>query len=531
MTTESAAADRLTASTSLVQHLARAAAFPHRCEPIRIIETHISWVLLTGAFAYKIKKPVDLGFLDFSTLDRRHHFCLEELRLNRRFAPQLYLDVVPIGGPAEAPVIGALPALEWAVRMRQFGDAARLDHRLEANALGLEDLDELGRYVAAMHRAAQPAASTEAFGAPAAIAAPARDNFTALAALPALREGPASRRQCCEALRIWTEQACDRLTPVWQQRRESGRIRECHGDLHLANLVRLDDGIAAFDCLEFDPQLRWIDVVNDYAFTLMDLWRRGRADLAFAFLDSYLEGSGDYAGIELLPFYLIYRALIRAKIAAIEAAQRGAEPIAIDAYLDFAAKIAAPPAPLLLATHGLSGSGKSFVSARLVPRLPAIRLRSDVLRKRQAGLDPRAASGSAPGAGLYTEAATQKLYTQLRDYAAIILRAGFNVIVDATCLAAWQRALLREAATATGATFIVLDCDAPVSVLEQRVTQRAAAGTDASEADRMILHRQIAQREPLAASAADMTIAIDTAGSIDVDALLARLRDASAAPR
>lgn len=518
--------ERAVAATAhLVRRLARVDAFAHSSAEIRIVETHISWVVLTGDFVYKIKKPVNLGFLDFSTLDRRRHFCLEELRLNRRFAPQLYLDVVPIGGTPETPCIGGAPVLEWAVRMRQFADAARLDDQLATGTLTVTDMRSLGEYLAGMHRTAPLAGAGEAFGSPLAIRQPAIENFDALGTLLAHRSDAAARLARVETLRAWTEAEFARIVELLGRRREIGMIRECHGDLHLANLVRLDAGIVAFDCLEFDPALRWIDVVNDYAFTLMDLLRRGRADLGFAFLNAYLETFGDYAGITLLPFYIGYRALVRAKIAAIEARQQGTDPVSIDAYLDLAMRLASPRIPLLVVMHGLSGSGKSHVSAELAERLPAIRLRSDVLRKRLAGLDPRAASGSPPEAGIYTEDATRALYSHLREFAATGLRGGFDVIVDATCLAAWQRRLFLELAATGGYRVVLLHCFADQETLERRVARRLADHADASEANLEILRSQIAKQEPLAAEEESAAIPIDTGRSIDFTSLLAVIRN------
>jgi len=366
---------------SLVAALERPSAYDHDVRSVRVAETHISWVFLTGAYAYKVKKPVKFPFVDFSTLERRRRFCEEELRLNRRLAPGLYLGVVPIGGDAKAPRVGAEPALEYAVKMREFPEDARLDRRVEAGALTAEALRAFGARLAAFHGGLQPLAPRAA--AATAIAA-ARENFTGLSEHLRARE-----LRELDTLRAWTEQREATIAPLVEQRAALGRYRECHGDLHLENLVWLDDEIQAFDALEFDAGLREIDVASEASFLAMDLRAHGRPDLACEFLSAYLETGGDYEALEVLPFYLAYRSLVRAKVRALKAAQKSAEAgrAEIGPYLDAARDIVAPRTPLLVITHGLSGSGKTHVTQSLIGALRAVRVRSDLERKRLHGLD------------------------------------------------------------------------------------------------------------------------------------------------
>ncbi len=291
-------------------------AYLHDCDRIELVETHISWVLLTGTFVYKIKKPVDFGFLDFSTLALRRRYCEEEVRLNRRFAESLYLDVVPItltdgvarfGGDGEP--------VEYAVRMRQFPGEMQLDRLLAAGALAAEELAAFGGTLATVHDTLPRVAADAKFGSAEAVLDPITENF-----LQVRQSLFASvRPQQIDGLEAWSNARHAELVPTIERRRRDGFVRECHGDMHLSNLVRLDDGIHAFDCIEFSEALRWIDVISDAAFLIMDCEVRNRSDLAYAFLDRYLEHTGDYRAGALLGFYLVYRSMVRAKVAALQA--------------------------------------------------------------------------------------------------------------------------------------------------------------------------------------------------------------------
>jgi aminoglycoside phosphotransferase family enzyme/predicted kinase len=517
----------LAASRELVQNLARSHAFPHSVTTVGILETHISWVILTGPYAYKIKKPLDLGFLDFSTIELRHHFCVEELRLNRRFAPQIYLDVVTIGGTRQQPAIGAEPALDWAVKMRQFPGDARLDDRLSRGLVTIEDMLALGRTIAELHSRSPMAGPDGEFGSVAAIREPAMDNFRALEHCFTDEPIAASLRERLAILSNWTQQQLQHLEPLLRRRRQDGLIRECHGDLHLANLVRVENKILAFDCLEFDARLRWIDVMSEVGFLVMDTIRNDRSDLAYAFLNGYLEVSGDYAGIEVLPFYLVYRSLVRAKVAALLQKQNPAPGgvAAILRYIDLAENITTPAErPILIITHGVSGSGKTFLSQRLMCDLPAVRLRSDIQRKHLHGYADLQKSHSRVNSDLYSSDATALTYANLRDLAALILHSGFHVIVDAANLGIAQRRVFFELATVARCGFLILDCVAQQSVLSDRVARRTASGTDASEADLRVLRHQLARYEPLSSSEKPHALRVDTGTDIDPVKIAAEIR-------
>lgn len=474
-------------------------AYPHPVGKIQLIETHISWVFLTGEYAYKIKKPVDLGFLDFSTLERRKFFCEEELRLNRRTSGEFYLDVVPVGMSNGRPVIGHLPAVEYAVRMRQFPPGARLDRRLAAGQVSASDLQGLATQLADFYKRVPVAAENDPTMAAERACAPALHNFEHIHGDHISRES----RLRIDAVETWTRAQAMALDSVFLQRAADGFIRECHGDLHLANLFAWEGRIYPYDCLEFNPDLRWIDQASDIAFLVMDLMARGRTDLAYVFLNTWLEESGDYGGLAVLRFYLVYRSMVRLKVAAIQTRllhedAQGEHAIKARLYLDLARHLMDRPAhPRLVIMHGLSASGKTHASNRLVPALPAIRLRSDLERKRLHGLSRHHHQKSGIDTGLYSEAGTEATYGKLLADCKTGLNAGFNMIADATFGRREWRLRFLDMARAIGAEPTIVVCSAPVETLRQRIRERAAEGLDESDATLEVLERQLADFEPL----------------------------------
>jgi aminoglycoside phosphotransferase family enzyme/predicted kinase len=485
---------------------------------VELVETHVSWVFLTGRYAYKVKKPVKLPFVDFSTVELRKRFCDEELRVNRRLAPELYLAVVPIGGTPEAPRVGRKPAFEHAVKMREFATADRLDRRLAAKRVPKAALAELGTRLARFHSSLSP------------VRIAARDADAGAAALRNIDELAgylgASRQRELALLRAWTERQAGSLAPIFARRAAAGAHRECHGDLHLQNLLWRNGKIVAFDALEFDRKLRDVDVISEAAFLAMDLRAHGRTDLAYELLNGYLEAGGDYEGVDVLPFYLVYRALIRAKVAAIKQAQSAADGHGAEQYLATALELHSPKKPLLVITRGLSGSGKTFVTDELVSRVPAIRIRSDLERKRLHGLAPRARTASALGGGLYTAAASRRTYAALAESANRLLRNGQNAIVDATFLRRRERLEFLQVAAFNAARFAILDCTASPAELRRRVRARAQAGRDASEADLEVLEHQLAAEEPLDPAERRHAVTVDTERGFRHADLVARLRRA-----
>ena len=514
----------------LVAALADPACYPHPVGRVELIQTHISWVLLTGDYAYKIKKPVNLGFLDFTTLAARRHYCEEELRLNRRLAPELYLEVVPITGTPGKPVIGGTgTTIEYAIKMKEFAQSALFDNAIARGDIKPADIETLARTIADFHARLVPD-SARASDPDISVLTPARENFEQMLQLP----DAAGDSAALSSIRDWTLREYGAHSALFEQRHAEGFVRECHGDLHLGNIALIDGAAMPFDCLEFNPALRWMDVMNEVAFLMMDLAAHGRRDLAFAFVNTYLEAGGDYAGVRLLPFYLVYRAVVRAKINLMRAAQDGMAPEQRDhalagyrRYLALAALRARDCRGAVVITHGLSGSGKSTLTRRLAGELGAIRVRSDIERKRLRGLPAPARTSSGVGKGMYTDDDTVLTYERLLAHARIIAGAGLPVIVDATFLRRAQRDAFRGRALELGLPFAIINVTADPAELNARITARAAQNNDASEATLPVLDMQIASREPLTADEMPFVIQADsgdaTGGRALCDALVQRL--------
>jgi uncharacterized protein len=483
----------------LIEALKRPDTYPHPADAVECIETHISWVLLAGDYAYKLKKPLDLGFLDFSTLDRRRFFCEEELRINRRLAPDLYQAVVAFSGSPDAPTFdGPGEPFEYAVRMARFDREREMDKLLERGELPLAWMDELAQRVADFHDRIPRAVPDSEPGTPEAVLAPMVQNFEQLR--PRLSE-PARLEQL-ERIAGWTEQSCERLRDTLAERYTRGFVRECHGDMHLGNMAHVHGHVLIFDGIEFSEALRWIDVMSEVAFVTMDLLGRDAPDHAHRFLNAWLEHTGDYEGLRLLRFYQVYRAMVRAKVSGIRMGQDG---MADDArrtarvrcfnYLDLAESLIRPPSPALLINHGLSGSGKTTRSGPMVERFGLIRIRSDVERKRLAGMASRERDRSGVGVGIYSGDMSVRTYERLRTLARAVLGAGHSVIVDATFLERAWRDRFAALAKELDVPFCVLHYQAPEAVLRERIRQRRSEDRDASDAGIAVLEHQLSHGE------------------------------------
>ncbi|HMK84866.1 MAG TPA: AAA family ATPase [Steroidobacteraceae bacterium] len=516
--------------------LLRASAFPHPTDAIRCRETHVSWVILTGSFAYKIKKSVRLEFLDMTRLATRHALCNEELRLNRRLAPELYVDVVPITQDAQGLYVGGRgTVVEYAVKMRQFDASQELPALLERGDVTTGEIAALGVDLAEFHRRAPPAdgraaragagpTQADAGLARAAATPPPYPDFdyrrelrqSVLGTLATLVAHYRPREGFEELSHLidWTHDALHDLARDFAARLERGFVRECHGDLHARNIVRWEGRLTPFDCLEFDPRLRWIDVMNDVAFLYMDLMAHRRKDLAYQFLSSYLEVMGDYSGVRLLPFYAAYRALVRAMVDALSAEQRPTDRESLDERLEgrihTATDLTRPARPTLNIMHGASGSGKSWVSERLVPLLGAIRIRSDLERKRES----TSAGDGSDASSRYTRKRRERTYRYLRECARAPLAVGVSVIVDATFLDFRDRQAFREVAAAVGADFRIISCNADEALMTRRIRDRA--GHDPSEADITVLAAQLREMQPLRAEEEGDVVRLET-GAPDIE--------------
>ena len=486
----------------LIEGLLDPAAYPHPTGPIKLVETHISWVFLTGDYAYKLKKPVSLGFLDFSTLQARRSCCQEELRLNGRFAPELYLASVPITGPVNRPQVeGAGEPIEWAVKLRQFNESDQLDRLLEAGKLSPADCEQLAVEIAGVEDRLAVADPQQPWGSPQLFLSTVELN---LEQLISARPETAGR---AEQLRGWLAAELAARAGLLEARRQAGKVRECHGDLHLANIVMHKGRPVAFDGIEFNESLRWIDVANDVAFLVMDLHARGRPDLAAHVTSGWLEATDDHAAAAVMPLFAVYRAIVRAAVAAIrrkQASEAGNQTVVVkmdhesDRYLDLADHLASPRQPRLFVTSGISGSGKTTVAGQVIERCGAVRVRSDVERKRLAGLRPtERPADDAATAWLYSAAMTEQVYRRLVELAGLLLDAGQSVVVDATCLRRAQRAVFTELAAVKQVPLTWLVCELPLAELDRRIAARQAAGDDASDASAAVARNQLAAFEPI----------------------------------
>ncbi len=493
--------------------LLQPAAYPHPVRDVQVVETHISWVFLTGEFAYKLKRPVCFPFVDLRSIERRKLFCAEELRLNSRFAPQLYVRLCPVTLEGDRLRIdGRGEVIDYAVCMRQFAAADELGTLLANGQLAPAALAGFGRELARLHAALPRADSGERWGQPAGVRALLLRNLAEC-------EQEAGRLGTADTVRSLSRTYAARIEaagPCLARRRAQGQVRECHGDLHAGNIVRYDGRLQAFDCMEFEPAFRWIDVAEEIGCLYMDLRARGFDAHAQSFVAGYLGESGDYPACRLLRLYGAHRALVRAKVAALRAAD-AADPRLREAsrkehcrYLDAARELLAVQRPRLILMCGLSGSGKSWLAERLALELPAVHLRSDVERKRLGGLAAQQRSGAGVGEGLYSAAMTAATYERLRACAAEVLGGELSVIVDATCQLREQRERLSSLGPACDARVCVVFCHAPAGVLAARIAARQRAGLDPSEADRGVLALQRAGFEPIDASEGLTVIEADT---------------------
>ncbi|WP_197408010.1 bifunctional aminoglycoside phosphotransferase/ATP-binding protein [Lampropedia cohaerens] len=458
---------------------------------VRQIETHISWLVMAADRVWKVKKPVRLPFVDFSTLALRRHFCEEELRLSRRLAPQIYRRVVPLWRDAHGvPDTHRLarPADEWAVEMLRFADDALLAQQVHAGQLAPTALHALGVQMARFHSATAAQCPDAHYGSADLIASDVRALFAPLCGGPFAERVPIWQE--------WVAQQVARLTPLWRQRHRQGFVREGHGDLHMGNLVVLDGRIVPFDCIEFDPAKRWIDPVNDIAFLTMDLQAAGHTGLAAQVQDGWLQQGGDFAGLATWRFYEVYRAMVRAMVTGLSPAS-GSDGTAPGAhYADLLdGWTGRSSRPQLAITCGLSGSGKSTIAAAWLAQGNAVRLRSDVERKRLFGLDALDDS-QALGQSIYTEEATTKTFARLAQLAEQALRCGWSVVVDAAFLRQRQRAAFRLLAQRLQLPFTILWCEAPPEVLRQRIAKRRAQSQDPSEATPELVAAQQQWLEP-----------------------------------
>lgn len=527
-------------SRSLIEGLMHQDCFDHRVTSLNLIETHISWVILTGPYAYKIKKPVNLGFLDFSTLEKRQFYCQQELQLNQQLGADIYLEIVTINGTTQEPRIsGQGPVIEYAVKMHQFPQSSQLDRMLKNGQLKAIHIDAFAELLASLHQKNNIANSHDLFGKPSTLIEAVNENFAYLNAQ--IKEQQLQHK--ISQLEGWSTDTAERLLSVFEKRKRLGFIRECHGDLHLRNMAWVNNKPLVFDCIEFDDNLKWIDVISEIAFLIMDLQKNGCYSLASRFLNRYLESTGDYEGIAVLPFYLCYRAMVRCKVEAIQKVQSSNKTsqhqeakVSLEAYLqlaqsysqlDFSSKFSPNSntkpntnTVKLIITHGFSASGKTTVSQQVLEKLSAIRIRSDVERKRLLGVNSQEDFHANVGEGIYTLEITRQTYSKLLALAKTVLSAGYTVIIDAAFLKESQRLAFRTLAENLKFPFVILDITAKPNTLRRRIREREKGASDANS---KILESQLISAEKLTRKELSFVVVVDTENDLGVHNALERL--------
>jgi uncharacterized protein len=476
---------------AVVAFLARPSSYGPGIERIERIETHVSLIFLAGDRAYKLKRAVRLPYLDFSTAEQRRAACAAELALNRRTAPSLYLNLRRIGRDAAGRIgfVDDRPAIDWVVVMRRFDQASLFDALAQNGELDGPLIDALADHIAQFHAVAEKRPDQ---GGAAALADIALTNHEVLAAIP---DGVFSAERVAAILAKW-RQGLAAAAPLLEARRAGGKVRRCHGDLHLRNICLVDSKPTLFDCLEFSETLASIDILYDLAFLLMDLEHRGLGHFANRVLNRYLDRTEEDDGLAAMPLFLSLRAGIRAHVTATALAnladQDKKPEMAEEArcYLDLAHLFLEPQPARLIAIGGLSGSGKSTLAAGLAPELglrPGARvLRSDVTRKLALGAAPE--TRLPPEA--YTAEISRRVYDALQEKARAALAAGYTTIIDAVALMPQERRAFAEVAREAGVPFTGLWLEAEPQAMAQRIGERRG---DASDATAEVLALQLQQ--------------------------------------
>jgi aminoglycoside phosphotransferase family enzyme/predicted kinase len=507
----------------MIEALTVPAAYPDRVGEVEVRQTHISAVFLAGPRVYKVKKPVQFGFLDFGTLAKRRHYCEEEVRLNRRLAPDVYLGVVPVTRTRTGLRVGGDgEAVEWAVKMRRLPDEATLQSRLRREEVGVGVVEALARKIAAFHAGAGSGPRVAAFGRFEAVAGNARENFEQSVAHVGTTVGEAVFARA----RALTEGALAGHRPLIEGRAERGVPRDTHGDLRLGHVYYFPDreppgDLIVIDCIEFNERFRFADPVADMAFLVMGLKFQGYRDLARAFTEAYLRASGDDEGRALVPFYTAYRAAVRGKVEGLKLARpeiseadralalgkaRGSWLVALGELEESSQK------PCLVLVGGLPGTGKSTLARGLAERAGLCVIRSDVVRKELAGPACGEQGPSAFGEGIYTAEWTERTYAECLRRAEGLLFEGRRVLVDANFREEARRRTFLEAATRWGVPGVFLVCQAEPDVVRQRLASRR---DDASDADWTVYLKAVETWEGAGTRTRSALQAVSTGGSME----------------
>ena len=486
----------------LIESLLEAAAYPEPTAKVSLTETHISFIFITDHFVYKIKKAVDFGFLDFTTLERRRFFCAEEVRLNRRLCPEIYLGVVELRETPRGASFAADqgPVIEYAVKMKRLPEERMLVHLLERGEVVPTQMARIAQVMADFHAKAARGARIDACGGTDAIRANWEENFSQT--LPFQEKTLAASDLAL--LRGWVERFLADNEALLRARVEGGFIRECDGDLHLGNIC-LAEQIYIFDCIEFNERFRFIDTAADIAFLLMDLEYAGRPDLCPPFLEAYQAASGDLGLRPLLGFYQAYRAFVRGKVKSFRLREPELSPGQLAEATDSAARyfrlargyaLRSKLPPSLILTCGLMGSGKSALAGELGFELGLTPLRSDPVRKKLAAAAAKGGGATDYDQGIYSQAFNLATYRALWQQAERALSGGGSAIVDATFRRAGDRALFRNLAQRLGARFVLIETRCPETLIRERLERRALDPGEVSDGRWELFPKQRSEFEP-----------------------------------
>ncbi|MEG3437202.1 AAA family ATPase [Pannus brasiliensis CCIBt3594] len=494
-------------TAKLIETLTNPDFYPHPVtSPVKVIQTHASIVFLTGDLAYKIKKPVDYHFLDFSTLEKRKECIDRELSLNQSTAPDIYREVLPITESAgKVTLNGDGEIIEYVLKMNQFPQECLLSQRFDRGELTEAEIESLGKKIARFHQRARTDEYITRFGELETIEQAFEENYRQTEKYI----DTVQIRQQFEETKTFTDNFFLDRGDWLRERQEQGKIRECHGDLHLNNMCLWRGEIQLFDRVEFNESFRFVDTMYDVAFTAMDLTARGRPDFANLFLNTYLERVGDWEGLKVLSLYLSRQSYVRAKVNSfLLDGDTFSETIRETArqYYHLAWEYTRPRSGRLIVLSGLSGSGKSTVAREIAKKLDGIRIRSDAVRKHLAGID----LDDRGSIELYTPEMSARTFDRLAELARILLPLGYTVILDAKYDRAIWREPLRALAGSIGVPFHIVHCHAPLSVLLDRIEKRIG---DISDATTEVLLAQIEKTEPFTDSEQPYLISVDTTRS------------------
>jgi hypothetical protein len=467
----------------LFDHLKQPAFYGPGVTSVQLLQTHISYVALTGTYAYKVKKPVNFGFLDFSTLDKRKYYCEEELRLNKRLSPEIYLDVIPITRTDSALELnGTGPIVDYALKMKEFPQEQIMTNVLKRGAITEETIDLLCKRLIEFYSTQQPSEDITKFGEPPSVKQNIDENFEQTKPMIDITVPKETFQYISDAATRFFEKKKN----VFKRRMKDGRILDCHGDLHSGNIVITDHKIQIFDCIEFNERFRYIDVASDIAFLAMDLDYQNHPYLSSHLIQEYIERSGDQGIHEVLNFYKSYRAYVRGKIHGFQLNDPHISPetkqdIVQHArkyfdlskyYAELFSRDLGAIRPLIFVVSGLTGTGKSTVAQKLAIDYHAAQINTDVVRKQHAGIEQYERHHDEFHTGLYSPENIDKTYEQVMDLARKHLRKKENVVLDATFQKRNYREMVRNVAQTHDAIPVFILCTCPDEVVKRRLEER-----------------------------------------------------------